>query len=215
VFPGGRRQGRSVDVAALSFQQRHKIVAGLARCGRILLRLLPELAVDQHVAGDQNRRAPHRLGRPGPCRVWGWGRRAGSRRWTHAEPGICEPGHWEAGWAGRGVCAFCSATSAAAGSAAAANNAQTVAPAREAARPQLIPIPVIVTVPGRHGHLRVVEKAWPSWKGCVMTNPLLRPSPLPFGLPPFPGNPGLPLRGGGGGWIRGAPGRNPGHCGEP
>jgi peptidyl-dipeptidase Dcp len=24
------------------------------------------------------------------------------------------------------------------------------------------------------------------WKICVMTNPLLRPSPLPFGLPPFP-----------------------------
>jgi peptidyl-dipeptidase Dcp len=61
-----------------------------------------------------------------------------------------------------------------------------VAPARMQAPPQCIPITVIVgSVAARHGDLPVVEKAWPVWKICVMTNPLLRPSPLPLGLPPF------------------------------
>src|SRR5690348_3182124 len=62
------------------------------------------------------------------------------------EAGVPEPATSELETAGLGVCPFCSATNPQPASAAAANNAQTVAPARAAAPPQLIPIAVIVGI---------------------------------------------------------------------
>jgi len=72
------------------------------------------------------------------------------------------PGMWEPDTAGRGVCPSCSATRPQPASAAAANIAQTVARARTAAPPQLIPIAVIVgTAAGRHGHLGSLRRCAP------------------------------------------------------